>query len=60
MSVWIKKKANWIESLLTIANNLKPWFRCINTRAAQKKAENADLYNLIILRYKREALHGVK
>ena len=47
-----------IESLLTIADNLEPLLRRINTRH-RRKTEKLTLFNQIILRFKHEALCSV-
>ena len=47
-----------MESLLTIADNLEPFLRRINTRH-RRKTKKLTLFNQIILRFKNEALCSV-
>ena len=48
-----------MKSLLTIADNLEPWLRRINMRH-RRKTKKLTLFDQIILRFKLEALYGVK
>ena len=47
-----------MESLLTIADNLEPFLRRINTRH-RRKTKKLTVFNQIILRFKPEALCSV-